>query len=121
MSKQIPKPGEQVDGTWRQVSDSPFLAADDIPSDGKPVSLTVKNCTAETVTAPTGSQRVMPSLHFEETEKLLALNASNSRALTRLLGSNRPLDWIGKKIQLRRQLVRAWGQDNVPAIRVVER
>lgn len=118
MSKQNLRPGQEVTGTYRQFDDSRFLAADDLSCDGKPVTLTITDATAETVTAPTGSQRVMPCLHFKGTSKLWALNKTNGRTLTRLFGTNKPAEWVGQSVRVHRVLVRAFGDPQTPCIRV---
>ena len=115
--KQV-KPGEVVTGSYRQLDDGRFLAADDLNCDGKPVTLVITNATAEMVTAPTGTHRVMPCLHFKGTSKLWALNKTNGRRLTMLFGSNKPAEWIGQSVQVHRVLIRAFGDPQTPCIRV---
>lgn len=118
MTKQQIKLGQTITGSYRQLDDGRFLAADDLDCDGSPVTLTITDATAETVTAPTGSQRVMPCLHFKGTSKLWALNKTNGRSLTRLFGSNKPREWVGQTIQVHRVTVRAFGEAHMPCIRV---
>ena len=118
MSKHQPKPGEVVTGSYRLLDDSRFLAADDLSCDSKPVTLTISDATVELVTAPTGTKRVMPCLHFEGTSKLWAVNKTNGRTLTRLFHTNKPIEWVGQRVLLHRVLVHAFGDPDMPAIRV---
>ncbi len=109
--------GEPVKGTYRRFIPSRFLAADDLPPDQE-FDLTITGATLEEVEDPASRGKKLVSLHFRETEKLLALNKTNARAIARITGTPVVEQWAGHKIRLRREMVRAFGEE-VPAVRVV--
>lgn len=90
---------------------SKWLAAADL--DDSDLVVTIRGCTQEEVT-PTESKWV---LWFEETEKAMVLNKTNSKMIAQLLLSDDTDDWIGKQIVLFPTQVDFQG-DQVDAIRV---
>lgn len=51
-----------------------------------------------------------PELHMREYDKPLGLNSTNARAITKLLGSPRTEDWIGRSIILVPTTTKAFGE-----------
>lgn len=99
-----------------------FIASDDIGYDnkgGKSVTLTVKSV-AEPCTVTDSRDVVVedPVVYFEKTKKGLVLNKTNER-ICRLLLGKRYSDWEGKQIRLSVRFVNAFGEKDVPVIRVV--
>ena len=112
------KVGESITGSYRLPDESNFLAADDLPSDeNKTIALTITNATKEVVTSPTNQQREKVCLHFEETSKILALNKTNARSISRVL-KNEIKNWFGAKIYIYRTTTKAFGNDQLPCIRI---
>jgi hypothetical protein len=90
---------------------SKWLAAADL--DDADLTVTIRGCTFEEVT-PTERKWV---LWFEETEKGMVLNKTNSKMISQLLLSDDTDDWVGRKIILFPTQVDFQG-DQVDAIRV---
>ena len=92
-----------------------YLCAEMLPSDGRPVSLTIRGVTEETVAGPRGeSQKVVVS--FRERPKKLILNKTNARALAKVLGPETDA-WPGASVVLGVEPVKV-GKQTVPSIRV---
>lgn len=113
-----PKIGDEATGSYRIGNDSQYLAADDFPADGKSVSLVITKGTWEEVIAPNNRKKQMWCLHFKGTEKKLALNNTNAKTLTSMFDSNEITSWYGKKIDLFRAIINAFGNPKTPAIRI---
>ena len=90
---------------------SKWLAAADL--DDSDLIVTIKACTLEEVT-PSDKKWV---LWFEESDKGMVLNKTNSKMISQLLLSDDSDDWIGRKIILFPTQVDFQG-DQVDAIRV---
>jgi hypothetical protein len=90
---------------------SKWLAAADL--DDADLTVTIRGCTYEEVT-PTDRKWV---LWFEETDKGMVLNKTNSKMISQLLLSDDTDDWVGRKITLFPTQVDFQG-DQVDAIRV---
>lgn len=102
---------ENLSGTWKKHVDYRFLSGEDF--NDKVIKLTVKKATKEDAfNAKTGKNESVVVLHFEETDKGIILNLTNSRAITRLMGSDKFEDWTGKVIPF-------WGQPDKRHGRVV--
>lgn len=89
---------------------SKFLKAEDIKSD---LTLTIKGLEEE----PVGKDDTKPVMRFTEIEKGFVMNKTNSLTITDLLGTDRPAEWMGKKITLFKTSV-PFGNEMKPAIRV---
>lgn len=76
---------------------SKYLKASDIPEDENLI-VTMVNVTVEKL-GQEEDQDVRPVLYFEETEKGLVLNKTNSETITGLYGPETN-DWRGRKIAL---------------------
>ncbi len=92
-----------------------YLCAEMLPSDGRPVTLTIKDVTQETITGPRG-ESVKVVVSFRERPKKLILNKTNARALARSLGVMTDA-WIGAAVELGVEPVKV-GRQTVPSIRV---
>ena len=70
-------------------------------------------------TIKSADQRVIdkPILHFEGKDRGLVLNKTNARAIARRHGPTMD-EWIGKEIQIYQARVDAFGERDVPAVRV---
>lgn len=90
---------------------SKWLAAADL--DDADFTVTIRGCTPEEVT-PNERKWV---LWFEETDKGMVLNKTNSKMISQLLLSDDTDDWVGRRITLFPTQVDFQG-DQVDAIRV---
>lgn len=92
-----------------------YLCAEMLPTDGRPVSLTIANVIQDTVAGPRGeSNKVI--MTFVERPKKLILNKTNARVLARSLG-NETNDWRGAVVTLGVEDVKV-GRNTVPSIRI---
>ena len=99
---------ENLKGHWKKNYDFRYLAGEDIIKD---VTLTIKAVIKDEVESARGKEEVT-ALHFEETVKLMALNKTNSRTISKVVGSPMVESWIGKKIILTQKNVTAFGGEH---------
>ena len=92
-----------------------YLCAEMLPSDGRPVTMTIKDVAEETITGPRG-ESVKVIVSFRERPKKLILNKTNARALARSLGVMTDA-WAGAAVELGVESVKV-GRQTVPSIRV---
>ncbi len=98
-------------GTWKKHVDFKYLSGEEFGE--KVTELTVKSVVKEEAFDPNSKRnKVVTVLHFTETDKGIILNLTNSRAITKLLGTDLLEQWIGKKIPF-------WGQPDKRFGRVV--
>ena len=98
-----------------------FLYADDLLKDGKwvEVKLTItRHVPGGTLTGADKSVVEHDAIGFEGTDKLLVLNKTNSRLLKIATGSSKPAGWIGKTVAVFPVSINAFGQQNLPCIRI---
>lgn len=107
-----------LDDAMRQQFEGNFLDAIDIPANGITVEISE-------VVAPnaekdrTGKNIDKGILAFKGAKKRLVLNKTNSKIIA-LMHGKKASEWVGKTITLTvRYLEKAFGQRNVPVIRVV--
>lgn len=97
MNKQTNETNETLDGTWQKYIDHRFLAGEDF--ENKVVKLTVKSVTQTEAFDPNSKKnKVVTVVYFEETDKGIILNLTNSRAISSLTGTNVLKEWVGKVI-----------------------
>jgi len=117
-SKEIPK-GEEVLGSVTKFMDRRFLSSLDIMGAGD-VKLEIDRVEhLDKVTYANGntSENVL-LMYFAGTDRPLALNSTNIRAIIAILGSNQVKSWKGKSITVAVKQVNAFGKTQ-PAVRVV--
>ncbi len=104
-----------VKGSYRQLVESEFLAADDIIDN---ITVEISGASIETVTSPNNQKKQMICLSFKGARKKLALNRTNGRAIAKIAGTPKVEEWTGVKICLYRTTIKAFGDPQLPAIRV---
>lgn len=88
-------------GTWTKHVDFRYLSGEDFD---QVTTLTIKDVVKEEAYTPNlKTLKEVIVLKFEETDKGIILNLTNSRTITRIVGSKKFEDWQGKKIPF-------WGQ-----------
>ena len=89
---------ETLKGDWKKHVHVDYLNGEDFGD--KVISLTVKKAVKKNVFNPNkGKEDNVVVLYFEEIDKGIVLgNVTTPRAITKLLGSSKIEDWIGKKI-----------------------
>ena len=101
-------------GSYRQFYDSRYIAADDLPP-GKDVKVKISNVTLET--SKTDKSKLV-SLHFEGKDKMMAVNKTNALSIRKQTGTSDVSKWIGHTIIIYQTTCRAFGDPNMPCIRV---
>ena len=98
----------QIKGHWKKNFDFRYLAGEDLTKD---VTLTIKSVVHDEVESQRGKDEVT-AIQFEETPKLMALNKTNSRTISKVCGSPLVEYWIGRKITLTQQNITAFGSEH---------
>ena len=102
---------------WKKSFNPNYYGTYALP-DGQDVILTIKKVDEETVTGSDGKSEKCLVCHWkEEGVKPLILNATNCKAISKLLKSPYVDDWVGHRIQIGSEMVKAFGE-TVDAIRV---
>ena len=77
-------------------------------------TLTITDVTTEEMyDSQNGGKKEAPCLHFKEKELPMVLNKTNADTVARVTGSEIPNDWIGKKIIVGQQKIRAFGKEQL--------
>ena len=107
-------------GVHRIASDSPWLAADDLPSDKDTIVTIEAVHLRRDVTMDAGRKKdVALSLRFVGKKRELMLNATNRNTLSMLSGSNKCEAWFGMTVALFvQQGIRRPDGTKGPAIRI---
>ena len=101
---------------WKKTMNPDYLGAYALEP-GQELILTIKHIQEETVTGPDGKKEQCSVIHFVERVKPMILNATNAKAIAKVIGSPYIEDWYGRKIQVYSATVRAFGE-MVDALRV---
>ena len=101
---------------WKKLTNPNYLGAYSI-EDGKDLILTIRNVREEQVTGTDGKKDDCVVCYFYEKVKPMILNSTNMKMIARLYKTNYIEDWVGKKIQVGVEQVRAFG-DIVDALRI---
>lgn len=108
---------EAITGNWRNHYGFRFMSSEDM-EDGQEVTLTISGCTRETAINPKNKEeKTLVSLHFEETDRMLALNVTNAKAIQHMVGTPKVDRWAGVRITVYKDRVKAFGE-TVSCIRV---
>lgn len=100
---------------WKKLTNPNYLGAYSI-EDGRDLVLTIKYVKEEQVIGTDGKKDDCVVAYFYENKPMI-LNATNMKAITKLFGTPYIEEWIGKRIQVGVEKVRAFG-DIVEALRV---
>lgn len=117
-SKAIPK-GTVIKDSITKHMDRRFISSIDLIGNGD-VKMTIDRVEhLDGIEYANGNKDTNVNLlYFKETEKPLALNATNIKAIVSIMGSNKVADWEGKKIVLAVRKVQAFGSQK-DAVRVI--
>lgn len=99
---------QQLTGSWRKHFDFRFISGEDM-TPGKDVTMTIKAVIKEKVHR--GDE--VTALLFHETEKMMAVNKTNARTISAVVGSPMVEHWIGHKIILQQKKVSAFGGEHL--------
>ena len=110
--------GEELKGSWRTNFGYRFLSSFDFEGE-QIIELTIKKVTKEMAIDPgTKKEKELVSLSFDETDRLMALNATNAKKLTEMYNTPIVSNWKGKKLRIHAVSVFAFGK-KTKGIRVV--
>lgn len=102
---------------WKELMDSPYLGAYCLQP-GQEIVLTIAKVGKESVIGADGKKEDRLVIHFAERDvKPMIVNATNAKAISKVADSPRVEHWVGKKIQVYIEKVKAFG-DVVEALRV---
>ena len=110
----------ELDERMASQFEGAFLDASDIMGLGKNITLTICEVVPPNTEKDATKKMIdKPILQFEKAKKRLILNKTNAKVISMAHG-NKASQWTGKSITLTvRWLREAFGQSNVPVIRVV--
>ena len=110
---------EHIDEEMREMFEGNFLKAEDLMSSG-PITVTISDIVAQNKEKDAKGKLInRPIMSFKGAKKRFIVGKTNLK-LIRLDYGGKPSEWIGKTIVLGiRYLREAFGQKNVPCIRVV--
>lgn len=101
---------EQLRGTWRTALGKTYLAAEDFEKDQE-LTLKIQSVTREKVIDPgTKETKLLITLHFEKTNRTLALNVTNARRIHAIAKTPRVDKWVGVEITLHIEVARSFGK-----------
>jgi hypothetical protein len=97
---------------WRHMMSSDKLHAADLM--GKEHTVVIeKVLQGEYPDLEDAKKKIMkPDVYFRGKKKPLGLNSTNARAISKLIGSSRTEDWIGKAITIYPTTTRAFGEEH---------
>lgn len=101
---------------WKKLSNPNYLGAYSI-EDGKDMILTISNVRQEEVIGSDGKKEDCIVCYFSDADKPMILNATNCKQIAKLAGTPYIEKWVGLKIQVGIEKVKAFG-DVVEALRV---
>lgn len=97
---------------WREMMTSDKLFAVDL--DGKDRIVTIVRVVQGEYPDFEDPKRKLkkPDVYFKEFTKPLGLNSTNARAISRLFGSPKTEEWIGKRLVLYPTITKAFGEEH---------
>lgn len=101
---------------WKKFHNPDYLGAYAFEPNERKV-LTIASAKQETVIGASARKEECLVVHFQENEKPLIANVTNSKAISKVAGSSYIEDWTGVKIELFITQVSAFGE-TVDAVRV---
>ena len=94
---------------WKKLTNPNYLGAYSI-EDGRDLVLTIAYVRQEDVIGSDGKREECAVCHFKEREyKPMILNVTNMKAIAKVVGSPYIDDWVGHRIQIGTEQVRAFG------------
>lgn len=102
---------------WKKLTNPDYLGAYDFATDEKERIVTISKVTREIVSGPDAKKEECTIIHFKEGYKPMIMNATNSKMLSKLVGSPYVEDWPGNSIKLVISKIKAFGEI-VDALRI---
>lgn len=101
---------------WKKMTNPNYLGVYSLEN-GQDIILTIKKIREEKVTGTDGKSDNCVVCYFDENVKPMILNATNMKTIQKLYKTPYIEEWVGKKIQIGSEKVKAFG-DIVDALRV---
>ena len=101
---------------WKKLTNPDYLGAYSIEN-GVDLVLTIASVKNEIITGSDGKKEECMVMYFKEPSKPMVLNATNAKMIQKLLKTPYIEEWVGHKIQIGTEKVKAFG-DVVDALRV---
>ena len=101
---------------WKKLTNPLYLGAYSI-EDGRDLILTISNVREEPVMGTDGKKEDCIVAYFSDADKPMILNSTNCKMIQKLAGTPYIEKWVGLKIQVGVEKVKAFG-DVVEALRV---
>lgn len=102
---------------WKKLHNPDYLGSYALQPGEEPV-FTIKEVKREVVPDTNGKKEECTVVYFKEEKKPMVLNVTNAKTITKVTGSPFIEEWVGKRIQLFVDKIRAFGEDNVECLRV---
>lgn len=100
---------------WKKLTNPDYIGAYDFQP-GEERTLTIQSVLREMITGPDGKKDECTVVKFTDGKPMIC-NNTNAKVITKVVGSPHIEDWIGQRITLIVQRVKAFG-DVVDAIRI---
>ena len=101
---------------WKKLNNYDYLGAYSLEP-GQDMILTINVVKNEIVKGPDGKKEQCMVMTFMEKQKPMIVNATNAKMIQKLYKTPYIEEWIGRKIQLYVEMVKAFG-DTVEALRI---
>ncbi|MBQ9270416.1 MAG: hypothetical protein IJ206_13065 [Oscillospiraceae bacterium] len=101
---------------WKKLTNPDYIGSWAFDP-GQEIVATISGVNQQDVIGSDGKKEVCTIVHFAEPIKPLILNTTNAKAISKVAKSEYIEDWVGHKIQLYVERVRAFGE-TVDAVRV---
>ena len=105
-----------ITGNWRKHFDYRYISGEDLLEGA--VTLTIKSIGIDDVQSERGKEDKVV-IEFEETDKMIVLNKTNAKILTKKFSTPMVESWIGEQVELYSDTVSAFGKQ-VFAVRIRE-
>lgn len=103
---------------WKKLENPDYIGAYSLEQ-GKDLTVKITKVIREMVTG-TGGKKEECTVAYLEGQKPFILNRTNMKMITKIYGTPYIEDWAGKTITLYVSKIRAFGEDNVEALRIRE-
>lgn len=104
---------------WKKLENPDYIGSYAFQP-GEEKTVTIKGWSRRDVTSPDSKTKEHTIISFVENEKPLVLNAGNAKMISKLAGSSYVEHWVGLRIVLGVERIKAFGQ-MVDAVRVLDK
>lgn len=101
---------------WKKLTNPDYLGAYSLEP-GQDITLTIAKVQREVITGADGKKEECTVCYWQEPQKPMILNVTNSKMIEKLLSTPYIEEWAGRRIQIGTERVKAFGEV-VEALRV---